>query len=1299
MKKYIFLLISLMSVLMLSAVTVENASLYDFLFGQTDDCAYDNWLSHVAEGIADPGYNVYAAFDRQTDGFGSYNTFDGTESGNWQTIVDFCVNGELTRADSAIAEYGFPYEVVEFNDTDSGRQFFMLREIPDTTFYDDNGTPADSTDDESGAFTYGWGLYIYSPNAANPVIITTPHINDDYPTTVMSYKAFIEWDAAYWCVSGTGREVLWTHQGDYSNSKTLCDPSRVADHPFNVAYQAFCDDIRDDFGRKELSVQIHTYDTESHIGYAPCQISAGNGKSNPNLPIRDLSFEKIDVVNRTPYIAVPANTVGIHDDVTYFDYYAFNWGTYDFTYQYGDTLLPVNGHMDLPGYTYNKQMEYTNAGMNDYDVWEPFFHVEFDELPNCYPQDTLNKKWFWGWNPDTGKYDMDKVWDNCIAFYQPFITAMGEVITEMTAMDNGQPPVAPSDLEVYDESQGFVTLQWTQASDFDFSTYEVLVADEPIGTDNYFTYDKSLSPALGSQATTMYTINGLGDGPYYFRVRAVDLNDNVSELSDEVIATPGLFYNNIFSATPRDGLVELFWTVASQRDNQGFMVKRATDVEGPYQTIADWNSNPELGPSISNYVNYYYNDYSVQNGTTYYYKIATMGNDNNEYVSNFVRTVTPEVIYKIMISNGDGSVVDSVEFGYNYAASDYFNNGIDATDNQIATGTYIKAQFYERYWQSNKELSRHIKSYYDIDTSLKTWVMRVKTSINNEDLTVSCPNVGFRDGRKLWVIDNSSGIQTDLAVDNYAFQAADNDYRTFVVYLGNALPEVDFAYTNHRYFEEGDELTFSWSIDYSFLIDHFDVFLRSETDEIMLAQDQIYYVSSVNWTVPENLFMEEANLVIGATLTNGEYVEYLSGWQVGTVPQQYQFSYLPGRKILSNPVTDINDINTVFGSNLTLHSYVDSAYQTQASFDSGMAYWADISNGNVTIQDATFELNPVYHDLDYGWNLVPNPHISDYTMDDLRFNYNGTIYRYTEAVQYKLIMNVCYTYDNEYLMADVINEGSGFWIYSLKNNVEVVFVPFIDNPDQMFTNEIDYTAKISVTQNNMDKDGIIIGTSEYCSDDFEEHFDLIEPPVKPFSRNISMYIHKDESFADYNVLNQDIRGLLSDEEDARIEWTFNLDIDDLNDIEFSLDTENFPDDVYIYLEYRDELYNLARSNPVIQPINVNSTGKIIVTREFVGNEVPDFAPTTYLNQNYPNPFNPETKIEFSIARDQNVELAVYNIKGQKVKDLVKDRLTSGPHTIIWEGVDSRDKKVGSGVYFYKLKTENKQLTRKMILLK
>ena len=86
--------------------------------------------------------------------------------------------------------------------------------------------------------------------------------------------------------------------------------------------------------------------------------------------------------------------------------------------------------------------------------------------------------------------------------------------------------------------------------------------------------------------------------------------------------------------------------------------------------------------------------------------------------------------------------------------------------------------------------------------------------------------------------------------------------------------------------------------------------------------------------------------------------------------------------------------------------------------------------------------------------------------------------------------------------------------------------------------------------------------------------------------------------------------------------------------------------------------------------------------------------------NYPNPFNPETIISFSIPNQSNVELTVFNFKGQKVKQLVSDQLSAGQHNVVWNGRDEKNLSVSSGIYLYKLKVNDETLaTRKCILLK
>ena len=85
--------------------------------------------------------------------------------------------------------------------------------------------------------------------------------------------------------------------------------------------------------------------------------------------------------------------------------------------------------------------------------------------------------------------------------------------------------------------------------------------------------------------------------------------------------------------------------------------------------------------------------------------------------------------------------------------------------------------------------------------------------------------------------------------------------------------------------------------------------------------------------------------------------------------------------------------------------------------------------------------------------------------------------------------------------------------------------------------------------------------------------------------------------------------------------------------------------------------------------------------------------------NYPNPFNPETTISFSLKENGPVLLDIYNLKGQKVKTLVNEVMTSGKHNVVWNGTDENNRSVASGVYFYKMRNGKFSSTKKMILMK
>jgi len=85
---------------------------------------------------------------------------------------------------------------------------------------------------------------------------------------------------------------------------------------------------------------------------------------------------------------------------------------------------------------------------------------------------------------------------------------------------------------------------------------------------------------------------------------------------------------------------------------------------------------------------------------------------------------------------------------------------------------------------------------------------------------------------------------------------------------------------------------------------------------------------------------------------------------------------------------------------------------------------------------------------------------------------------------------------------------------------------------------------------------------------------------------------------------------------------------------------------------------------------------------------------------YPNPFNPETTISYSLAEDAELEINIYNVKGQLVMTLVNSKQTAGEHTVIWSGVDSNDKNQSSGIYLIRLQVNGRNISnRKCILMK
>jgi len=140
-------------------------------------------------------------------------------------------------------------------------------------------------------------------------------------------------------------------------------------------------------------------------------------------------------------------------------------------------------------------------------------------------------------------------------------------------------------------------------------------------------------------------------------------------------------------------------------------------------------------------------------------------------------------------------------------------------------------------------------------------------------------------------------------------------------------------------------------------------------------------------------------------------------------------------------------------------------------------------------------------------------------------------------------------------------------------------------------------------------------------------------------------------------------------------------------IQVTFDSFGLPDDTYL----ADITISSNAGDPVLVPVTIE------VLTDPTGAESAPLA--LALAQNHPNPFNPKTTIRFALPAAGPVELAVYDATGRRVRTLLSGPQPAGTHHVVWEGKDDGGHPLASGVYLYRLETEERVLSRKMLLLK
>ena len=427
----------------------------------------------------------------------------------------------------------------------------------------------------------------------------------------------------------------------------------------------------------------------------------------------------------------------------------------------------------------------------------------------------------------------------------------------------------------------------------------------------------------------------------------------------------------------------------------------------------------------------------------------------------------------------------------------------------------------------------------------------------------------------------------------------------------------------------------------------------------------------------------------------------------------------PDWNLVGNPVTlqwGFTDPIEVFADDLTpffVYPYNSSIYTLDSATLSyvvpdtlalGHGFWLNANDGGLVdaigyISEESLEIE-LSGDagVNNGWHLVANPYDVPVLFDDIQFNgdvmQGGYIYQ-AETNAYQLLIS-----------GDYLPAWSGIFMKGNAADASITFhYPVAatrnssDRPEEWF---VQLNAAGDNTQSI-----VLAGASENAIDGYDNE-DMMALPSLPFLPNLNTInlesVHMDwDNHAGY--YQRDMRELNHEN------WLYELELRTSETTTISLqDWENVPAEYDVMLTnlITTETVNLRETEMTIEVNRENERDRdlqIVQLELRIGSNLTegeeDSVPVYEfgLKANYPNPFNPTTTIIYSLPETCEATLEIYNVKGQKVRTLATGLQERGYHQVVWDGSDDQNRIVSSGLYFYKLKSKEKIITRKMLMIK
>ncbi|MCF7802570.1 MAG: fibronectin type III domain-containing protein [Candidatus Marinimicrobia bacterium] len=509
----------------------------------------------------------------------------------------------------------------------------------------------------------------------------------------------------------------------------------------------------------------------------------------------------------------------------------------------------------------------------------------------------------------------------------------------------------------------------------------------------------------------------------------------------------------------------------------------------------------------------------------------------------------------------------------------------------------------------------------------------------------------------------------------------------------------------------GETYTIEWESNYQEAV---NILYSSDSATTWHTIQSNYSASSqFSWEVPD-MHPETVRIKIAyATHPNVQEISAPISFYPKTIPVQitmnfpdnpsaedYRLVGLPGNETI--PVEDLLEGEPgidwiVYRDTGDSTSYLQKYDGSDVfQFRAGLGFWI-LAKGGISL-DRSISSVPLSESDTYtipvrqGWNIISNP--------------------YSQSVDWEAVKQINQTeqpiwaYGNGYSESQVLQPYTGYYWYN-QAGLDSLVVPYLrqengfDKDARDVQRDPSRSIRIIASTDSGSNASVLAGMDVQVTQK-EQSMVTYAPPPGLAPVHLSL-IHPDSTLR-YRKLTREIRP------DNGSGQEFHLRLQTSSNEKIALRAQgNYDQETEIQLrlvnKQTGEWYDLKRTKQfqVVTTTGSKSYALLIGSKAFVEDRQASYLPKKItLSQNFPNPFNGQTTIAYVIPQSlekSQVTIQIFNIMGQKVKTLVNTQKAPGRYQVVWNGANQNGNRVASGVYLYRLRINDQQITRKLHFIK